>query len=317
MEMLKEFCSSGCDRFDFLQSYLHGLGIRTKILEISGSRNIFLELPKEQFYPDAQIKVLTAHYDRAPGTPGANDNSAAVLQLAALACRLLCRGRKHNTLIVFTDHEEITEENPSVQTQGAYKLGQYLARWQGHDNSQFAFFNFDLCGVGDTLIVSTASESLLEKRGLIGTSIYRRIRELRESVLDIMGRVRECPCFRIETPFSDNIGLLLNELPSVLITLLPYQEAVQYRSRYRMLTDQLRASGDLEGAPDFLQDPFSSRLRDNIRTIIPGTWERMHSPDDRLETLEQGAFQLMEQLLDRCAATELPLSRFVANSVHR
>ena len=309
-DKLKEFCSTDCDRFAFLQKYLQEAGLNTRILESSGSRNIFLDFPQDQYGSGVQIKVLTAHYDRTPQSPGANDNSAAVFQLADLAVRLLRRGRKHNTLIIFTDHEEITEDNPSVRTQGAYKLGSYLHRWLKSESTQFAFFNFDLCGIGDTLILSTANETLLEKKGLAGTPIYRRTRELRETAMDVMGRVRECPFFALETPFSDNIGLLLNGFPSVLITMLPYQEAVQYRSRYRMLSDELKRSGDLSGTPDFLQNSTAGVLREKIRDIIPRTWERMHCEDDRIETLEEGAFRLMEQLLDRFAATEIPLSRF-------
>ena len=316
-DSLKKFCHVDCDRFAFLRDFLEGKGIRSRVLQQSGTRNIFVDFPGDHYASGSQIKVLTAHYDRAPGSPGANDNSAAVFQLVELAERLLRRDRRHNTLIVFTDHEEITEDNPSVRTQGAYKLGEYLQEWRKRDKTQFAFFNFDLCGIGDTLILSTANESLLEKRGMAGSSIYRRTRELREVALDVMGRVRECPYFALETPFSDNIGLLLNDFPSVLITILPYQEAVQYRSRYRMLCDELKRNGDLKGAPDFLQNSCCGQLREKIRTIIPRTWERMHCEDDRIETLEECAFVRMEQLLDRFAATEVPLSRFSESAAVR
>ena len=312
-DALKDFVSRECDRHAFLVRYLRGKGLDCRSLQIAESKNIFIQLPAEQYDRLSRIKVLTAHYDRAPGSPGANDNSAAVFQLVALGKRLLDSGKVHNTLIIFTDHEELTEDNPSVQEQGAFKLGRFLAEREGRPgvpDAQYAFFNFDLCGVGDTLILSTANDTLLERSGLSGGGLHRQIRELQEAALDIMGRVRGCPYFTLETPFSDHIGLPLNRYPSVLIPLLPYQEAVGYRSRFRLLQKDMQSAGMLqEGRPGFLLDGSNPGPGRRIRSIIPRTWDRMHTDDDRIETLEEGAFQIMEELLNRIARTPIPLSR--------
>lgn len=309
-EALREFCAPECDRHAFLTAHLRGKGLPFTELQLTGSRNIFLGFPPEHYDPDGRIKVLTAHYDRAPGSPGANDNSAAVFQLIALAERLIYRSKRHNVLVIFTDHEEIPPENPTVTGQGAYKLGQFLAeraRRKTGAAGDFAFFNFDLCGVGDTLILSTANESLLERSGLAGSTLHRQILELQETAMDIMGRVRECPFFSLETPFSDNIGLMLNQFPAVLITMLPYPEAVAYRSRLRVLQQETAALG--ESGPGFLVDPACPERNRRIRSIVPRTWDRMHTDDDMVETLEENAFWLMEALLDRIAGTELKPTR--------
>lgn len=309
-EALREFCAPDCDRYAYLTAQLRSKGLPFSELEITGSRNIFLGFPPEHYDPDCRIKVLTAHYDRAAGSPGANDNSAAVFQLLGLAERLVYRSKRHNVLVIFTDHEEVSPQHPTVTGQGAYKLGRFLAeraRRKAEAGGDFAFFNFDLCGVGDTLILSTANESLLERSGLAGGILHRQILELQEAAMDIMGRVRECPFFCLETPFSDNIGLMLNKFPAVLITMLPYPEAVQYRSRLRVLQQEAAARG--EGVPDFLMDANCPAANRRIRSIIPRTWDRMHTDDDMVETLEENAFWLMASLLDRIAATELKPSR--------
>lgn len=69
--------------------------------------NLIVELPGTQRADE--ILVLGAHYDTAPGTPGANDNGSGVAALLALA-RLLPQTQRARTVrLVFFD----TEEPPS------------------------------------------------------------------------------------------------------------------------------------------------------------------------------------------------------------
>ncbi len=65
-----------------------GYEIRHDAYQVSGRtcRNIVVELPADA--PAAPVLIVGAHYDTAPGTPGADDNASGVAALLELARRL-------------------------------------------------------------------------------------------------------------------------------------------------------------------------------------------------------------------------------------
>jgi len=87
------------------QAYVPGL---THIPDDQSVRNIeaVIEPAAEEASPD--VIVVGAHYDSAPGAPGANDNAsgtAAVLELARLLGDLRGHGRKRIRLVLFVNEE--------------------------------------------------------------------------------------------------------------------------------------------------------------------------------------------------------------------
>jgi len=86
---------------------------RTESLGAEGSsaENVILELPGVS----SNLVLVGAHYDSAPGTPGANDNASGVAAGLALAKRLAGR-RFQNTLrfVFFANEEPPYFQNPGM-----------------------------------------------------------------------------------------------------------------------------------------------------------------------------------------------------------
>lgn len=87
---------------------------------------------------DAPCPLLCAHYDAYPGSPGANDNAAALCILLALAKELPRRGVR--AAFAFLDGEE-----------HGHAGGKLLAAQPPRSYS--VVVNLDMCGYGDTLAV--------------------------------------------------------------------------------------------------------------------------------------------------------------------
>ena len=84
-----------------------------------------IEPPAEK--PDPEVIVVGAHYDSAPGTPGANDNgsgAAAVIELARLLRDLDRKSRKRIRFVLF-----VNEEPPYFMTEamGSLRYARALA----------------------------------------------------------------------------------------------------------------------------------------------------------------------------------------------
>src|SRR5690606_21151101 len=68
----------------------------------SNAENVIFEIAGAS----PQLVVLGAHYDSAPGTPGANDNASGVAAALELAKRLATRPSSKTIRIVFFANEE-------------------------------------------------------------------------------------------------------------------------------------------------------------------------------------------------------------------
>ena len=104
------FLDPNLDRCAFISAWLGERSISHTIVELAGKKHIVVRFTSDAYDPRFRMKTLVAHYDRADGTPGANDNSAACFQLMLLAERLASPRVKsygtHNVRIFFTDGEE-------------------------------------------------------------------------------------------------------------------------------------------------------------------------------------------------------------------
>jgi len=268
-----EFISPGADRFALLCSILDEYKLPRHILEIAGKRHIAVNPSGGSLSADL---IFTAHYDRTPQSPGANDNGAAVFQLLETALHLhapgtaACTqaGRPSGTynasgpaLFIFTDGEELST-GESLSLQGSYSLGLHLKK-NNLGNSRI--FTFDACGVGSTLVISTAADLLLKNESGDGADALRRkVQILRRTALEAARKAHLENVLLLPTPFSEDAGFFLAGMAAQTITALPQSEAAACSALVR----NGKAAALLSGA-------VSADTR-----LIPETWKSLNGPGD-------------------------------------
>jgi hypothetical protein len=261
----KEFIAPNADRFTILGELTKEVGLESSIVSIADNRHLFIAPPPpEQEFLRGRLTILTAHYDRSPGSPGANDNSAAVFILIETAVKMT-KEKINNWLIVFTDKEEL-ENGEGIQNQGAYTLAAGLKNL-GLGNSRV--YNFDACGTGDTLIISTTAEYLLKNEMSHGSEkILTSVKDLKENALETARHLGLAKVKLAPTPFSDDAGFLRMGIAAQTITVLPSDE-------YKLLVPVVRKN------PDFCKILISQSFRnaDNSKQV-PETWRCLNSPRD-------------------------------------
>jgi hypothetical protein len=252
----KEFISPGAGRFALLRSVLWENGLRPHEIPLAGKRHLALSVSAP--YP----LVLTAHYDRARNSPGANDNSAAVFMLIQAAMELGRLPARQSAFFVFTDKEELTG-GEGINDQGSYSLALFLKE-QGRASRVFCL---DACGAGDTLVISTAADQLLKNQYSAGAASARnRVRKLRAMALEA---ARDEKALLLPTPFSDDAGFLKAGVAAQTITVLPSAEAAAFASLSRTKSAAAAA----------LITP-SAALSAVERNLIPETWQSLNGPGD-------------------------------------
>lgn len=270
------FLEPAADRRAFITERLAAQGIPYRTVTLQDKTHIVITYRQSAYNPRFKMKTLIAHYDRAAGTQGANDNSAACVQLLLFAKTLLHKRDAHNIRIIFTDGEEAGADG--IKNQGAYRLGQGL---RALSMQQDDLFVFDMCGSGDTLILSESGIYGRDTRKTAAlTALHRRCRIYADAAC--RGRWLSLP-----TAYSDNAGLISAGLTAQVITVLPRTEAellMRYMPRSEALQRCIITNAHVP--PD---SPFAA--------IIPQTWQRMHTPQDRLETLTPQAFILVDKML--------------------
>lgn len=234
--------------------------------------------PPEMIFQKALAKahattVLAAHYDRAVDSPGANDNSAAVFELIKTAL-VLKKENIGNWLIFFTDKEEL-KFGDSLLEQGSYALAKALKE-AGFDKAQV--FIFDCCGVGDTLVISTAVDHLLRNDEDFRVSRSRHlIAQMRERALTAARNIRMEKVLLVPTPFSDDAGFFRAGLAAQTITVLPSHEAA-------VLASFLRVKPSAASA-------LVSKQELSASGFLPFTWTLLNTVEDTMETLTPRFFQ--------------------------
>jgi hypothetical protein len=276
-----EFIAPDADRYRILGSLLKDLGMEPLVFTVAGNRHFFILPRGKEFTADgfaaASFRrnpvILTAHYDRAPGSPGANDNSAAVFLLIKNA-RFLLGTEADNWITILTDKEELGP-GEGICSQGSYTLAESLRRG---GLGKGRVFIFDSCGTGDTLIVSSTADYLFTDylfsdylfSGESGKGLKARqlTRELRIFALETARRLNMDRVLLLPTPFSEDAGFLRAGLPAITITALPSREASSFVSLLRK-------------RPDFAGALIARENRKaGDEPLIPETWRRLNSPQD-------------------------------------
>jgi hypothetical protein len=272
-ERFFDFIAPEADRFAVLLDHIQKLGLNSLVISIEGNRHFFI-FPKRinlklspgsafPFHGENPI-VLTAHYDRVPGSPGANDNSAAVFQLLKTALKL-DEMDLDCWIIIFTDKEEL-QSGEGFKQQGSYSLAKKLRRL-GLLNAQI--FNFDACGSGEVFVFSGTTDYLLDKNEKPGfRRVSQRVKKLRTKVLETARKLNISHVLSVPTPFSDDAGFLQGGLPAQTITMLPVKEASHFASLLR-------------NHPEFIDLLISGSLNTpEDRQNIPETWRSINCPED-------------------------------------
>jgi hypothetical protein len=263
----KDFIAQDADRLQIIHSILEDLKLPCTTVDIAGNSHVFLG--------SAGVKVtLVAHYDRVSGSPGANDNSAAVFLLIEAAMKL--RGTK-GWRVIFTDGEELSS-GEGARDQGAYTLAKALRETGGGDGQ---FFIFDACGSGDTLIISTMADHVIkDEDGLRIARLRRETRILRNRALEAARHLMMDKVLLAPVPFSDDLGFLRAGITAQTITVLPSKEAAS-----------LAMNLHKEGFADSLIKGEARGPR--LWPLIPETWKSLNGPRDRPERLTPQHYRMV------------------------
>jgi hypothetical protein len=257
-EDAERFMRHGGDRLVGLAGLLAARGLDYSVIKTGEARHVFVRVGKAR-----PLVAFVAHYDRAPGTPGALDNSCACIQLADFAARRASplHYAGPSFLVAFTDAEEVpVSGEPS--SQGSYALARKLKVAAGAGEAM-AVIVLDVTGRGDCLLLSSAPVELLARNGLARSPVADGHR----SLVGLAKRAAEAaglPLTREAVlPWSDDLGLTLGGLPSLALSLLPAAEA------------EILAAGKR-----------------------PPLWDLLHTEADAPELAEEGAFAIMSAFLD-------------------
>ena len=287
-EFLKRFCDLDCDRYDFLTTLLEWKNIPYDILSAGGNHILVKPLGYKPFLKDHCRKILTAHYDRVPHSPGANDNAASVFSLLRHIDLLQSADYPHNTLLLFTDREELSDGS-SIMDQGAWRLGEI---WPEKHKDNDLFIVFDMCGIGDTLIWGRTAAKLP------GINL-KRVASVYDALTDLLLRYSRREMMDINGLFSDDLGFLLQGMTALQISLLPWKEAKDWKSS---LSPDLKSSRETDIS---IRMPLTAHeLRE---ASLPPSWRKNHSPEDRVETLDPKSFHLMDSFLRDLSRYQIPL----------
>jgi len=287
------FIAMKVDRYKTLLTTIEKLNLNSTVISIAGNKHIFIFPPslkslRSGTFPFAGKSpyILTAHYDRVEGSPGANDNSIAVFHLLR-AAQIMPQRYLANWIIIFTDKEELSQ-GESLEVQGSFTLAQKLKSW-GLEKAKI--FNFDACGSGDTFIFSTITDSILKNNANPNLDrVKTDIQQLRNHILKTAGLLRLNKVLLAPTPFSDDVGFLRAGYAAQTITMLPSAEAAQYEEVLRKYPDfaNLLISGKIKTAPE--------------RKHLPATWKNLNNEGDTVSRLTPQFFdQLVNFAVELCA----------------
>ena len=275
----KDFIAPDCERAAFIQNCLKAVGLEAPILQMEGKNHIYVKFPQSQYNPTFRIKTVIAHYDRFPGSPGANDNSAAVFALMEWAAQLARfaqntvvepvettatshrgapKGYFHNIRLIFTDGEELGAAG-GVSEQGAFPLAKVFRRL-GITNDYI--FVFDCMGRGDVPILT---QTILPHKA--PSKFVKDFSALEQRAANLLQTSANGRWFTLPCNYSDNASFIANGIPAVAITMLP-----------------------------------STEVTAATQGIQPQTWQLLHTTGDNLASLTPHSFEIFHNILNNLTA---------------
>ncbi len=248
-----DFIAADCDRAAFIQNYLNRAELEAPVLQMEGKNHIYVKFPQSQYNSMFRIKTVIAHYDRFQGSPGANDNSAAVFCLLEWAIKLarFAQPLFHNIRLIFTDGEELGAAG-GVAEQGAFPLAQVFRRL-GITNDDI--FVFDCMGRGDVPILT---QTILPRKA--SSKFVKDFIALEQRAATLLQTSANGRWFCLPCNYSDNASFIANGIPAVAITMLPSLEVTAATQGQQPQTWQL------------LHTPG-----DNLASLTPKSFEIFHN----------------------------------------
>ncbi len=279
-----KFLEQNSDRTSFITDYLEKRGVETTVINMNGKKHIHINFDKSQYSGYFRIKTLIAHYDRIPGTEGANDNSFSVFEMMKWAVFLNRRKVQHNIRMIFTDGEEF-----SIENQGALDLAGAFRRLGITEDDVYVF---DCMGRG-TIPVLQKEPALKKATDIFRknfTALYERARKSLENATG--GKYVSLP-----VPWSDNAGFIASGIPAVLITMLPKEEASSY----------LMSLAENPSLEEFVvnRKSGSPEETEKLMTMIPETWRIINSEKDKAATLTGESGKVFWKILEEIASLKI------------
>jgi hypothetical protein len=290
-----DFIAPDADRYAILLERINTLKLNSAAIDIAGNRHIFIFPPGQKslrssggVFPFNKLSpfLFSAHYDRVPGSPGANDNSIAVFHLLNTAAILAKRGTD-KWIVVFTDKEELSA-GEGTENLGSFSMGEKLKSW-GLEKAKI--YNFDACGAGGVFIFSTTTDLILKNNPRPNLrKVSKNIAFLRDYALETAQKLRLDRVLLAPTPFSDDVGFLRAGLAAQTVTMLPVNEADQYEALLRSRPDfgNLIISGEIKKPAEYRR--------------LPETWRSLNNAQDAPSRLTPQYFQsVVDFMVELCA----------------
>ena len=286
-----DFISVGADRFAVLVSLLKEAGLIDdgarpggSVVALAGRRHIFVPA---KHLDKRKAVILLAHYDCVAGSPGANDNGAAVFTLAQAAWNLRKTGVK-DWLVIFTDKEEL-RKGEKLTDQGAFMLAHGMKEAGFKNNPCFIF---DTVGRGETLVISTTAKHFLKESANLSWStesltMRKAVEDLNYRALEAARKLNLVRLVLLPTPFSDDAGFFRAGFPAQTITVLPQQEVSPFHLLVR------RNPAVIRNLVAEAEDAAVSA--GNEGAFYPETWRLINSPRDTADTLTPEGFDIIEK----------------------
>ena len=267
-----KFIDIQANRVMILKEVLASYELQFREVVLNGDTHVLVYPHHTTRKPAKKLKLLTAHYDRVPGTQGVLDNSCAVWQLIEYAASSL---QKENVIIAFTDHEEIPHEG-SAKEQGAFFLGRVLAS-MGIEAP--AVFCFDVTGHGDTVVIADTVQQVAGR--------YASLQPLQQQVallskLMLASVTKHVRCVEGHLPFGENLGFMLAGYPALEISIVPEAQA-----------------------PRRMND-FTGSVHAHSNPTAPEFWAYLHTNQDTLDRITPEAFFIMQKVLACLGLLRLP-----------
>lgn len=274
------FISGDCNRLQFIRDYLTLRGLETSVFQTEGKNHIFVRFPQRQYDPSFRMKTIVAHYDKVPGTEGANDNSFAVYFLMLWALEISRTEQCHNIRLIFTDGEE---SEKGVKSQGAFALASWFKKLQLDKGDVFVF---DCMGRGS---IPVLSQTVLQRN--TAKNFADSFRKLEERTARILASSTD-KWVSLPTAYSDNAGFLAQCISAVTITMLPSRETENYM-KLLMITK----------AKNYF-DLFKDKNKEPLKELFPPSWFLINSPRDKADTLTEESEIIFRKILDSLAAAK-------------
>lgn len=217
--IVKELSIKPGRRRDTILKELEKDSIEYKVQDYEFGNNIIVDFNKG----DGKIKAFSAHYDVYPGSPGANDNGAAVAELIGFAKRINdnVSAVTNNVRIMFFDNEELLLKKDKKGESLNKKVGSlfYTSQLSKDEKNNIELYNLDLTGIGNTIIL--ASDDYLN------CPSERLNKKIKEFLRSERKRYALVSCIT-----SDEWSFRKEGIEATVILTLPLKEVAEYRENF-------------------------------------------------------------------------------------